>query len=85
MHGGIETLPLSVLLEIPNGRLGAVDLAQLESCLSMFGVPSRIMPCEAKSITEATAHYSYQTHPVFENLPPRASLGLLARCNGHYK
>jgi hypothetical protein len=36
MRGGIETLSLSVLQEIPNERLGAVDLVQLESYLSMF-------------------------------------------------
>jgi hypothetical protein len=85
MQGGIETLPSSVLQEIINGRLGAMDLAQLESCSSMFRAPSGIAPCEAKSITEATAHYSCQTHPVFENLPPHARLALLARCNGYWK
>jgi hypothetical protein len=83
MWGGIETLPSSVLQEILNGRLGAVDLALLESCSSMFWAPSGIAPCEAKSIVETAAHHSCQTHPVFENLPPRARLVLLARCNGH--
>jgi hypothetical protein len=85
MRGGIETLPSSVLQEILSGRLGAVDLAQLESCSSMFRAPSGIAPCEAKSMAEAAAHHSCQTHPVFENLPPRARLALLARCDGHWK
>jgi hypothetical protein len=58
MQGGIETLPSSILQEILNGRLGAMDLAQLESYLSMFRAPNRIAPCESKSITEATAHHS---------------------------
>ena len=65
MWGGIETLPLSVLQEILNGRLGAVDVAQLESCLSMFRAPSGIAPCEAKSMVEAAAHHSCHTHVVF--------------------
>jgi hypothetical protein len=58
MQGGIETLPSSVLQEILNGRLGAVDLARLESCSSMFQAPSGIAPCKAKSIAEAAAHHS---------------------------
>jgi hypothetical protein len=74
MQGSIETLPLSVLQEILNGRLGAVDLARLESCSSMF-----------RSITEAAAHHSCQMHSVFENFPPHARLALLARCDGHWK
>jgi hypothetical protein len=79
-------LPSSILQEeILNGRLGAVDLARLESCSSKFRAPSGIAPCESKSIAEAAAHHSCQTHPVFENLPPRARLALLARCNGHWK
>jgi hypothetical protein len=86
MQGGIETLPSSVLQEILiNRRLGAVDLARLESCLSMFRAPSGIVPCEAKSIAEAATHQSCQTHLVFENLPPCARLALLARCDGHWK
>jgi hypothetical protein len=85
MRGGIETLPSSVLQEILSGRLGAVDLVQLESCSSKFRSPSGIAPCEAKSIAEAAAHHSCQMHPVFENLPPRARLVLLARCDGHWK
>jgi hypothetical protein len=36
-------------------------------------------------MAEAAAHHSCQTHPVFENLPPRAHLALLARCDGHWK
>jgi hypothetical protein len=51
----------------------------------MFRAPSGIVPCESKSIAEAAAHHSCQTHPVFENLSPRAHLALLARCNGHLK
>jgi hypothetical protein len=83
MSGGIETLPLSILLqEILSGRLGAEDLARLESCSSMFWALSRIAPCESKSIAEAAAYHSCQTHPVFENFPPRARSALLARCNG---
>jgi hypothetical protein len=78
-------LPLSVLQEILNGRLGAVDLVRLESCASRFQAPSGIAPCETKSMAEATGHHSCQTHPVFENLPPRARLALLARCDGHWK
>jgi hypothetical protein len=58
MQGGIETLPSFVLQEILNGRLGAVDLARLESCSSMFQAPSGIAPCKAKSIAEAAAHHS---------------------------
>jgi hypothetical protein len=85
MRGGIETLPSSVLQEILNGRLGVVDLARLESCASRFRAPSGIAPYESKSIAEAAAHYSCQMHPVFENLPPRARLALLARCDGHWK
>jgi hypothetical protein len=85
MQGGIETLPSTILQEILDGRLGAVDLARLECCSSMFRVPSGIAPCEAKSMAEAVAHHSCQTHPVFENLPPRARLALLARCDGHWK
>jgi hypothetical protein len=85
MRGVIETLPSSILQEVLNGRLGAVDLARLESCSSMFRAPNRIAPCEAKSIVEATTHHSCQTHPVFENLPPHACLALLARCDGHWK
>jgi hypothetical protein len=85
MWGGIETLPFSVLQEILNGRFGVVDMARLESCLSMFRAPSGIVPCESKSMAEATAHHSCQTHPVFENLPPCARLALLARCDGHWK
>jgi hypothetical protein len=85
MQGGIETLPSSVLQEILHGRLGTVDLARLESCSSRFRAPSGILPCESKSITEAAAHYSCQTHPMFESLPPRARLALLARCDGHWK
>jgi hypothetical protein len=85
MRGGIETLPLIVLQKILNGRLGALDLAQLESCSSMFRAPSGIVPCESKSIAEAAAHHSCQTHPVFENLPPHARLALLARCDGQWK
>jgi hypothetical protein len=85
MWGGIETLPSSILQEILNGRLGAVDLARLESCSSMFRAPSGIVSCEAKSITEAIGHHSCQTHPMFKNLPPRARLVLLARCGGHWK
>jgi hypothetical protein len=45
----------------------------------------RIAPYESKSIAEAAAHHSCQMHPVFENLPPRARLVLLARCDGHWK
>jgi hypothetical protein len=85
MRGSIETLPSSVLQEILNGRLGAVDLARLESCSSMFRAPCGITPCVAKSIAEAAAHHSCETHPVFENLPPRARLALLVRCDGHWK
>jgi hypothetical protein len=85
MRGGIETLPSSVLQEIMNRRLGAVDLARLESCSSMFRAPSGIAHCESKSIAKAAAHYSCQTHPMFEDLPPHASLALLARCDGHWK
>jgi hypothetical protein len=85
MQGGIETLPSSVLQEILNGRLGAMDLARLESCSSMFRAPCGIVPCKSKSIAEAAAHHSCQTHPVFENLPPHARLALLARCDGHWK
>jgi hypothetical protein len=77
MRGGIKTLPSFVLQEILNARLGAVDLARLES--------SGIAPCEAKSMAEAPTHHSCQTHPVFENLPPRACLALLTRCDGHWK
>jgi hypothetical protein len=62
-----------------------VDLARLESCSSMFRAPSGIVPCETKSMAEAAAHHSCQTHPVFENLPSRARLALLARCDGHWK
>jgi hypothetical protein len=51
----------------------------------MFRDPSGIVPCEAKSIAEAAAHHSCQAHPVFENLPPRARLALLTRCDGHWK
>jgi hypothetical protein len=58
MRGGIETLPSSILQEILNGRLGAVDLARLESCSSMFWAPSGIAPCESKSMVEAAAHHS---------------------------
>jgi hypothetical protein len=47
--------------------------------------PSGIAPCESKSIAEAAAHHSCQTHLVFENLPPCACLALLARCDGHWK
>jgi hypothetical protein len=83
MRGGIETLPSSILQEILNWRLGAVALARLESCSSMFRAPSGIAPCETKSMAEATGHHSCQTHPVFENLPPRARLALLARYDGH--
>jgi hypothetical protein len=36
-------------------------------------------------MAEAVAHHSCQTHPVFENLPPRARLALLARCDGRWK
>jgi hypothetical protein len=85
MRGGIETLPSSVLQEILNRQLGAVDLARLESTSSMFRAPSGIAPCEDKSIAEVAAHHSCQTHPVFENLPPHARLALLARCDGHWK
>jgi hypothetical protein len=85
MQGGIEILPSSVLQEILNGRLGAEDLERLESCSSMFRAPNGIAPCESQSIAEAAAHYSCQTHPVFENLPPRARLALLARYDGHWK
>jgi hypothetical protein len=85
MRGGIATLPLSVLQEILYGRLGAEDLVRLESCSAMFRAPSGIAPCESKSIAEAAAHHSCQAHPVFENLPPRARLALLARCDGHWK
>ena len=85
MPSGIETLPSSVLQEILNGRLGAVHLTQLESCSSMFRAPSRIVPCEAKSMAEAAAHHSCQMHPVFENLPPCACLALLTRCDGRWK
>jgi hypothetical protein len=85
MRGGIETLPSSVLQEILNGRLGAVDLARVDSCSSMFRAHSGIAPCESKSIAEAAAHHSCQTHPVFENLPPSARLALLGRCDGHWK
>jgi hypothetical protein len=85
MQGSIETLPSSVLQEILNGRLGAVDLARLESCSSMFRAPSGIAPYEAKSMAEAAAHHSCQAHPVFQNLPPRARLALLTRCDGHWK
>jgi hypothetical protein len=81
----METLPSSILQEILNGRLGAMDLARLESCSSMFWVPNGIAPCEPKSIAEAAAHHSCQTHPMFENLPLRARLALLARCDGHWK
>jgi hypothetical protein len=62
---GIETLPLFVMQEIINGRLGAVDLARLESCSSMFRAPKGIALCESKSIPEASSHYSCQTHPMF--------------------
>lgn len=85
MWGGIEKLPLSVLQEILNRRLGAEDLARLESCSSMFGEPSGIAPSKSKSIAEAAANHSYQTHLVFENLPSHARLALLARCEGHWK
>jgi hypothetical protein len=85
MQGGIETLPSSVLQEILNGRLGAVDLARLESFSSIFRAPSGIALCEAKSMAEAAAHHSCRTHPVFENLPPHARLALLTRCHGHWK
>jgi hypothetical protein len=85
MRGGIETLPSSVLQEILSGRLGAVDLARLESCSPMFRAPSGIVPCESKSMAEAGAHHSCQTHPVFENLPPHARLALLMRSDGHWK
>jgi hypothetical protein len=85
MRGSIETLPLSVLQEILNGRLGAMDLAWLESCLSMFRAPSGIAPCMAKSIAEVAAHHSCETHPVFEILPSCARLALLVRCDGHWK
>jgi hypothetical protein len=51
----------------------------------MFWAPSGIVPCETKSIVEAAVHHSCQTHPVFEDLPPRAHLALLARCDGHWK
>jgi hypothetical protein len=84
MQGGIETLPLSILQEILSRQLGAVDLAHLESSSSMFQAPSGIAPCESKSIAEAAAHHSCQTHPVFENLPPHARLGLLVRCDGQW-
>jgi hypothetical protein len=80
---GIETLPSSILQEILDGQLGAVDLARVESCSSMFQAPSGIAPCESKSIAEAAAHHSCQMHPVFENLLPCARLALLARCDGH--
>jgi hypothetical protein len=53
MRGGIETLPSSTLQEILNGRLGAMDLARLESYSSMFWVPNRIAPCKSKSIIDS--------------------------------
>jgi hypothetical protein len=83
MQGGIGTLPSSILQEILNGRLGAMDLARLESCSTMFRAPSGIAPCESKFMAEAAALHSCQMHPVFENLPSRARLALLARCHGH--
>ena len=82
---GIQILPSSILQEILDGQLGAVDLTRLESFSSMFRAPSGIAPSKSKSIAEATAHHSYQTHRMFENLPPCACLALLKRCNGHWK
>jgi hypothetical protein len=82
---GIETLSASILQEILDGRLGAVDLARLESCSSMFRAPSGIAPSKSKSIAEVAAHRSCQMHHVFENLLPCARLALLKRCNGHWK
>jgi hypothetical protein len=51
----------------------------------MFRAPNGIVPYKSKSIAEAAAHHSCQTHRVFENLPPRARLALLERCDGHWK
>lgn len=86
MGGGIETLPPYILQDILyNGQLAPEDLASLEASSYMFRAASGIAPYRFKSITELAAHHACQTHPLFENYPPRARSDLLARCEGNWK
>lgn len=86
MASGFEALPPYILQKILfNGKLEALDLANLEVSSYMFRAASGIEPYRFKSITELAAHHMCQKLPLFQYMPGRARSELLAKCEGNWK
>lgn len=82
----IEELPAHLILEILScGRLGAVDLACLETTCRMFSGAHGLLPNKFRSMVEFAAFHICMTHTIFGSLPQSARTDLLGRCHGNWK
>ncbi|MQL88628.1 hypothetical protein Taro_021201 [Colocasia esculenta] len=82
----IEELPLHLIMEIlSSGRLGAADLACLETSCRMFRGSHDMFPHKFRSMVEFAAFTLCRAQPVFASLPPSARRDLLDRCGGNWK
>ncbi|CAD5170601.1 unnamed protein product [Musa acuminata subsp. malaccensis] len=82
----IEELPAHLILEILScGRLGAVDLASLETTCRMFSGAHGLLPNKFRSMVEFAAFHICMTHTIFGSLPQSARTDLLGRCHGNWK
>ncbi|RWW24840.1 hypothetical protein BHE74_00014016 [Ensete ventricosum] len=82
----IEELPAHLILEILScGRLGAVDLACLETTCRMFNGAHGLLPDKFRSMVEFAAFHICMTHTIFGSLPQSARTDLLGRCHGNWK
>ncbi|RRT69119.1 hypothetical protein B296_00036878 [Ensete ventricosum] len=82
----IEELPAHLILEILScGRLGAVDLACLETTCRMFNGAHGLLPDKFRSMVDFAAFNICMTHTIFGSLPQSARTDLLGRCHGNWK
>ncbi|XP_072987460.1 ultraviolet-B receptor UVR8 isoform X1 [Typha latifolia] len=82
----IEELPTHLILEVlSSGRLGAADLASLESTCKLFRGRHGIFPNKFRSMVDFAAFHVCESHTVFACLPPNARGDLVERCGGNWK
>lgn len=82
----IEELPAHLVLEIlSSGRLGATDLACLETSCRMFRTGQSVYPHKFHSMVEFAASNACSSCPIFAALSSSSRMDLLQRCGGNWK